>query len=238
MNRLTRDEIITEALDRLDNPSLDQHDRPSGVVAAGAFSIKWLQRGIDYCYHLYPIAGTIVRDSPLTIGAGATEVLAPTDCLLDYKNGIVIRSDKRRLRRRSWDKILSLDSSRTGLPLMYAFAPQNNAPRFIPWPTPDKTYQAYLTYYALPPVLPSGATVPNFPADECLVEYLHLRGQEWCNAVAKGTALTYLKQMVSELGRAGIGTELEDDEVGTFDLIRPEIGDQAGDAGWMGNVIQ
>ena len=229
MNRRTRDEILIQALNLLDNPALDQRDRPNGTIVPTALTIGWLQDGLDLAYHLYPIAGTIVRDSPLTIPKGATAVNVPSNCLLDYKNGLVIRSEKVRCRRRSLDTLLNLDPDMQGVPRIYAFDPNNNTPRILPWPKPDKDYQAYFTYYSLPPVL-GPTTVPNFPSDYCLVEYVHLRGQEWVNAVPKGTALNYMQSIIGALQRAGIGSELEDDELGTFDLHRPEVG---GEADWM-----
>lgn len=227
MNRLTRDEILIRGLDLLDNPTLDQHDRPSATIVSTAFTIRWLQDGLDYIHHLYPFAGT-VKTTTLSLVKDTESYALPSDYILDYKNGITIASEKIRLGRRGLDYIVKRDAATRGLPRVYAI----HTPNLIVYPIPDKAYTAKLWYYSLPVVL-GAATVPNFPSDYCLVEYVHLRGQEWVNAVPKGTAMSYLKQVVSELQRAGIGSELESDDLGTFDTqsLQQEASDYDS---WMG----
>ena len=60
VNRLTRDNILIQALDMADLPELDQHDRPTaGTIDSGAFSINWFQRCLDEVHQEFPWSGTV-----------------------------------------------------------------------------------------------------------------------------------------------------------------------------------
>ena len=61
INRLSRDNIIIQALDMADLPELNQHDRPAGTVAATAFAINWLQRAVDAVLAEFPWGGEVSR---------------------------------------------------------------------------------------------------------------------------------------------------------------------------------
>jgi hypothetical protein len=97
---------------------------------------------------------------------------------------------------------------------------------------PDAPYQATLWYYQVPAAL-GPTTVPQFPSDWLLIEYVRLRGREWVNAVPPGTAMEYARKEIGRLRQAGLAGEPEDDTL-PFDERRFLTGN-AGPTDWMGN---
>ena len=192
-NRLSRDEILLRALDLIDSPSLDQKARPGNVLDAQSFLIGWLQDGLDFFHRKFPWTGLMAMQN-LTL-AGTDTYTLPTDCVLDIRDGLRIMErqgtgsgTKRRLLRKSLSWLLSRDTTgdAVGTPTAYVMLP----PSLRIYPHPDKAYAAEFWYYSLPATL-TAATIPNFPDDWTLVEFVRLRGKEWTGESAPGTALTF-----------------------------------------------
>ena len=88
-NRLTRDEILADALDMVDSQALDQHDRPGGVLQANAYGPRWLQRGLDIFHRAFPWSGTITT-SALALTPSTNSYALPADFVLDKRDGVKI----------------------------------------------------------------------------------------------------------------------------------------------------
>ena len=209
MNRLTRDQLIGRGLDMVDSPSLNELDRPSGTVVAAALSIGWLQDALDLFHNRFPWAG-IVKSTSVTISSGNDTLSLPSDFIMDVRGGLLITTagKKRRLGRWPLQRFVtaSLLYDTAGVPERYVVLP----PNLRVWRLPDATYSGTLWYYALPTTL-AAATVPNFPSDWVLVEYIRLRGLEWLQKTQPGTALNYAQDQVRALLASGLGFEPEDD---------------------------
>ena len=238
-NRLSRDAILIRALNLVDSPRIDEKDRSGGLaqIDAGAvLSPGWLQDALDLAHNLYPQAGAL-KSVPLPLTAGTptyTISVIATDFILDFKDGIVLADDKGRLHRKSLNKVLDLQTSTStrSKPTMYAL--YNGL--IVVRPIPDIAYTATLYYYSLPAVLAAG-TVPNFPSDLLLVEYVHLRGREWLREIPAGTAEKYLIDAVSRLQKSGLGPEDEmDDVIGIDRDVFPGGGTSYSDPDWFTRV--
>ena len=232
VNRLTRDQIIGKALDLADSPTLDEKNRSDGsAIDTTAPAIEWLQQGVDLFYTLYPQAGTVTSTS-IAIVAGTTSYAMPSDLILTYQNGIVLATDKKRLSKRSLSYVLNLDQTRTGTPKFYREEP----PNWKIWPEPDKAYTGTAYYHKMPAALATG-TVPTFPSDFLLVEYLHIKMKEWLNAVPKGSALQFALNIVSKFVKAGIINQLEEEQIPFDREAFPGGGSYPGSQyDWMGDV--
>ena len=90
-NRYTRDELIRRALDKVQLPNLTAHDMPNGTIQPDAFCIDWLQDILDFWHHMVPYSTTVVNTS-LNITANVETVLAPTDFILDVRNGYTVET--------------------------------------------------------------------------------------------------------------------------------------------------
>jgi hypothetical protein len=238
-NRLTRDEILADALDMVDTQSLDQHDRPGGSLVATAYSIRWLQRGLDLFFREFPWSGALVSTS-LSITASTNSYSQPADMVMDKRDGIKIeQTDPRinkRLLRQSMDWLLSQDatSANTGEPSYYVLLGDT----IKLWQWPKTTYSGILWYYKLPAALAPNER-PGFPDDEVLVEYVHLRGKEWSGEKEPGTALLYAKAVISQLKKSGLGEESESDTI-PLDLrrFRPSQSGWSNDGSdWLGSPV-
>lgn len=232
MNRLTRDSILNRALDMVDSPSLDEKDRPAGTIVSTALSIGWLQDALDLWHNRFPWAG-IVTSTPVTFAVGNDTVALPPTFIMDVREGVLITTagKLRRLGRWPLQRFVTynLHRSTPGQPERYVILP----PNLRVWPTPDVAYSGTLWYYSLPAVLAAG-TVPNFPSDWVLVEYVRLRGQEWIDKVPPGTALKYAEDRIRGLLASGLGHEPEDDAI---PLDRDRYGAQGGTRWeWMGRT--
>lgn len=230
-NRLQRDQILIRALDLLDSAVLDNKDRPAGTIVSTALSIGWLQEALDLFHKKFPFQAAI-KSSALVLTQNASTVALPSDFLLDYKNGIVLAGDEGRLQKRSLDYILkqAVSSGSEGKPLIYTI--RGDLIHFSP--TADKTYNATLYYYSLPAVL-GASTVPTFPDDQILTDYVWLRGQEWHGKIQPGTARAFAEQQIKELQKAGIGSEAEADQI-DIDTLSYAAQPVAADA-WMGSTV-
>ena len=222
MNRLTRDQVLIRALDLIDSARLDEKDRPSATIVAGALSIGWLQDALDLAHNLYPQSG-LLKSVTFNIVAGTAAYTITTiasDFVLDFKDGILLPDDKGRLQRSSFNALLDIATSTTarGKPVRYGI--QNGT--LVLRPVPRESYTAAtLYYYSLPAVL-GATTIPSFPSDLLLVEYVHLRGKEWLREIPAGSAETYLVTAVARLQKAGLGSEAEmDDTIGLDRQVFP-----------------
>jgi hypothetical protein len=225
INRLNRDQILIRALDLLDSSALDAKDRPSGTIVSTALTIGWLQEALDYFHKKFPYASTIATAS-LAIGEGTVTVAQPADMILDYRNGIVLANDEGRLQRRSLSHLLNRPIAQVGPPSLYAL--RGNVIHL--WPKPNKAYNATLYYYQLPATLAAG-TIPSFPDDSVLTDYVWLKGREWHKDASPGSARAYAEQVVKSLQASGLGPEAEEDEIS----LDPAFVTRGGPADWMGS---
>lgn len=227
MNRLTRDDILKRALDLADSAVLDAKDRPAGTIVSTALSIGWLQEALDIFHKKFPFSSNIAT-SAVSLVVDTTTIAVPSDFILDFKDGIILANDKGRLVRRSLSAILNRQTTTKGRPTIYAVV--GSTIHF--WPKADETYSGTLYYYKLPTVL-AAATVPSFPDDLILVEYVWIKAQEWHRVKEPGSALAYANQVIGELQKAGIGNEAEEDQFSIDPAFVTAVPADPND--WMGN---
>lgn len=236
-NRMTRDEIISRGLDMVDSPALSQKERPEGLIQQNALSIGWLQDALDYMHRRYPFGATITS-GVVSILTGTTSYTLPTNYLLDVRDGLrIMQTDvKRRLKRRSMQWLLDQDSASNATPDTPSdYVITGSTLRISP--KPDRAYTGELWYYSLPAVLTAN-TVPTFPDDWSLVEYIRLRGSEWIGQSPSGAAMAYLAQIVNGLRSSGLGQESEET---FFPLDRGSYrktgSDYESGSSWLGDAV-
>ena len=239
-NRLTRDQILLRALSLVDSPRLDEKDQPTtGTITSTALSIGWLQDALDLAHNLYPMSGALLSTTfNITAGTGSYTISTiASDFILDFKDGILLPSDKGRLTRTAFNVLLNVATATSARSRPQWYGIQNGT--LILRPIPSESYTAAtLYYYSLPSVL-SASTIPNFPSDLLLVEYVHLRGREWLREIPAGTAEKYLIDATARLQRSGLGSEAEiDDVIGVDRRVFPGGGTAYGDssADWFTRV--
>ena len=202
MGRLTRDNILISALDMLDSAVLDAKDRPSATIVSAAFSIQWLQEGVDLLFAYVPIGGTLVSPAgAISFLAGVPSYLLPSTFAAVEKDGVVLTDTAEHLILRNQNELDSQPANRTnwGRPVMFSIT----YPFLSVRPVPNTTIAATLNYYALPTALTSSA-VPAFSLDTILVQYVYLRGQEWHRSIQPGTAQAYLISVATRLKHYGL----------------------------------
>ena len=237
-NRLTRDTILLRALSLIDAPRLDEKDQPTaGTIVSTALTIGWLQDALDLAHHLYPWQGEL-KSATFNITAGTGSYTISTiasDFVQDFKNGVVLPDDKGRLRRAPFTKLLEYRTGTSSREKPQRYGIQNNL--LILRPVPSESYtSATLYYYSLPAVLAAG-TIPRFPNDLLLVEYVHLRGREWIREIPAGTAEKYLIDACARLQKSGLGPEAEiDDEIPLDRDVFPGGGTAGQDSEWFTRV--
>lgn len=248
-NRLTRDQIITNALDQSQAQNLINHDIPNGIVQPNAFSIQWIQDILDYWYNVFPFSSTVVPEFSLPIPANTTDVTLPTDFILDVRNGYIYQptdqvSSQRRMIRvplQRWinrdvqHKALNIGSSSASVTTAYTlFYTILGDPKVIKvTPQVATNTPGFLWYYKLPDILESN-TIPALPNDYALVEYLRLRSLEWIGVLPAGTAMAFSNKIVAVYKSSGLLNETEDDEI-PFDSINYRRGtDFYNTYQWMG----
>lgn len=217
-NRLTRDAILLRSLALIDSPRLDERDQPTaGTIVSTALSIGWLQDALDLAHNLYPWQGELKSVTfNITAGTGSYTISTiASDFVLDFKNGIILPDDKGRLRRTALNLLLDYKTSVSSRTQPQRYAIHNNL--FLIRPVPLESYTAATLYYYSLPVVLTGATVPRFPSDLLLVEYVHLRGREWLRELPAGTAEKYLIDACARLQKSGLGPEAEIDDVVSLD---------------------
>lgn len=237
VNRLNRDEILLRALDLADSSVMDQKDRPAGVIVPTAFTIPWLQEAVDYFHQRFPFSANI-KDIAVTIAANSNTLdlsVIASDFILDYKDGLILDEDEGRLRRRALSWILNQVVGQNASPLRdrpRIYAIRGTTLQF--YPSADKQYQARLYYYGIQPLL-GDTTVPLFPSDHVLTQYVWLKIQEWHRAAPAGTALKFANEIIADFISQGIGAEAEEDEI---QLDPRHFGEQFRDHhfGWMGKT--
>lgn len=203
VNRRTRDEILIRGLNKADCPTLDQHDRPHGVIVPNAHCLDWLQDALDYIYEVFPWGGLITSGALSLTTAGTVSV--PSDFAIDVRDGLSLDSTQVRLARIDGQEAVSRRVlAETGDPCYYYV--QGSTLYYFPVPT--STLAATLYYHQLPSEL--GANdVPHFPSALILTEYIRLRAFEYVRAMAPGTADTYLEAQAAKFKRAGLAGEPE-----------------------------
>ena len=220
MNRLTRDQIILRALNHLDSPRLDEKCRggslgPGGTVTDPCLMTQWLQDGIDLAHNLYPLQGR-VASQPFTLAGGTGSYALPTNYVLPYGQNSIVLTDAqtgqllRRLMRRGFEALLPYGTTAQDRaePTIFSVT----AGQWHVRPIPDKAYTATFWHYALPAVLGTG-DVPDFPSDYLLIDYLVERGKEWLRESPGGVANLRLRDAMSQLVKAGLGQEAEEDQI-------------------------
>ncbi len=221
MARYTRDELLSQALDLAQSPPLDRHDRPGDVIDQNAFSIKWLQSGLDRVHRKFPFSTDIQsvdvvisrNSSDITLLSDTTLYL-PTDFILDVKDGIFYKSGTNsiRLKRKSFQFWLSVYNStlnqNTPVPGCYCIV-QN---RIKVAPVSINNVSATLWYYALPTTLQANQ-YPIFPDEWTLIEYVHIKAMEWNHSIEIGTGQMFLEKELARLKAAGLLNETEYDVV-------------------------
>ncbi|MGH7273864.1 MAG: hypothetical protein ACREIQ_05400 [Nitrospiria bacterium] len=202
-----------------DLPELDQHDRPAATttIVSAAFSIAWLQRGLDTMHQEFPWAGTVASASG-TISALNTTNVAPSDFILDVRNGLLLNigGTTKQLIRRSFADIMMYQAlhNQGGTPVrsrpsLYCFT--GRTLRFDI--TPDQDYTYTLWYYQMPSIM-AGTSTPNFPSDHVLIDYVYIRALEWARKVPQGSAMKYLREVeIPALREAGLSQEPESDHI-------------------------
>lgn len=248
MNRLSRDEVLHAALDQADIASLDQHDRPNGVIVPNAHAIGWLQRGLDYFHALWPwdalvksLAWTMTPGTA-TYEVNAAPINAAEDFLLDLKDGLLLSmpSGTGGVARPvaqgmpayiQWRAAQGATTPSQGLPQCYTL----QGTQLLVWPTPDLAYPATLWYYSLPVVLKDGTKVPSFPNDDILVEYVRIRALEWATRLEPGDAVKYAQKVIGQLQTTRHGRQAEAPAIPLArDVFRPMTA--ADPTAWMGKT--
>ena len=200
-----------------DLPELDQQSRPSTTIVSTAFVINWFQRCLDTMHQEFPWAGT-VSSATGTVSTLKTANLAPTDFILDMRNGfwLKIGGTTRQLVRRNLADILMYQARNdlAGNPMKSQPARYSFSGRDLNLDiTPDASYSYVLNYYAMPAVV-TGAVVPNFPSDHVLVDYVYLRALVWARRLPQGSAMKYLREVeIPALREAGLSQEPESDHI-------------------------
>jgi len=236
-NRKTRDEIIMEALDLTDSPTLDQKERPDGVNVTGVLAARWLQTYLDLFHTKFPLSNGLAC-ATITFRPGVSEYAFPTDFIQIYRNGMYLTGadNPGRLRHVSLDRVLEWLSSqltRTGQPSRFTVTGNGIFRIFV---TPDKEYTAEIWYYAMPDPVAAG-DIPPFPPDHILIDCLHLRMREWLQMVPQGSALAFAHSAIAELQKSGISNEPEPDQIDLDpDTFRGGGGVDTG-SGWMGPAV-
>lgn len=251
-NRYTRDQLILNMLDLVQNANLTQSEAPGGVVQPHAMSIQWLQDILDFMYHKSPFSSTVAHMA-LDCPAFADTLTLPEDFILDVRDGYLVRhieadpQSMMRVYRRSFqdflDQRLGMQKLRSGGPGGYV-PPQyyciveraaNGQQLMQLAPIPQTFVSGQLWYYQLPPIL--GATdKPTFPSDQVIIEYMRIRALEWMGLADVGTSLKYEEKLVAGLKSAGLLNEPERTQM-PYDTLNYRYGNRTGSPfAWVGPI--
>jgi hypothetical protein len=239
-NRLTRDEILLDALKMAEVPSLNVLDVSNGnpntgTINPGAMTIGWLQRGVDLFHGRFPwsavvevVIGSFTAHNPI--------YAVPANFILDVKDGLLVEVNGKmqRVLRKPIQNAISLGYNiPDGVPRIYTFSGTS----FVVAPTPAENYPGQLWFYGLPAAL-TGSTIPRFPSDLVLIEFVRVRAMEWIRAAPPGAALRYAETQVYEIRKSGLGNEPENEDV-PLDPHTFGYGSGRGPGdnwGWLGEV--
>jgi len=242
MSRYTRDELIDRALNLINSSPLSNHDRPGGVISPNAYCIQWLQDCLDKYHTQYPFSGDLTEvgvtmtanQRHLTVTSGGA--VLPSDFSVDVRNGIYLLSGStyRRLIRKSFQDWLPIwmrsQNQAQQFPEYYCkFQGKINlAPLF------NTTYTGNMWYFSKPGVLSAG-TIPQFPEETCLIEFIRIKGLEWTKQYPPGTAEAYFQKAMGRLKTAGL---LDEPEFDAFPIEQTMVGDYQIPRAftWMGPV--
>jgi len=228
----TRDQILIQALDMLDNPELDKHDRPAGTIATGAFSTNWLQRGVDKFLEEFPWQSSILTTTAVLDSTGV--VVMPADFLKVLRDGVLIPSEGFRVRERGWQEYLDARAANypPGPPQIYVM--RGTAMFLYPRPASSKPFDAEIWYHRRPGVL-AASTVSEFPSDSLLIDFVRLRGLEWLRLLPPGSAEKWANDRITELRVSGLAGEPENQSLPLDpSRFRPSVNARPWD--WMGRT--
>lgn len=231
-NRLNRDQILARALDEVDSVALDAHDRPGGsILSRTAFSLVWLQDGLDNFHRVFPMAG---RLTPLAVSLDGTGILTlPDDFIIDVRDGLVIPEKKIRVLRRGFQDWLNYQlRGLVGVNEPSYYTRQGH--RLLYCPAPRTAVSATLWYYAMPQVLDENDK-PDFPDDWTLIEYVRLRGMEYIKALPPGSAQKYVQESIATLRGSMLFGEPENDTLPLDPMQFPRGAGSFWD--WMGVTV-
>lgn len=242
INVKTRDQILLEALQMADVPTLNLLDVSNsnpvtGTINASATSINWLQEFVWHMQSIFPWA-QLATTATGTMTSGTATISLPSDFILDLRDGLLVTvatGTTKRVRRASLQDLITYSLSHTSGAAPTVYTVQGSTLRLSP--TPNSAYAYTLWYWQRQAAL-SGSTVPVFPSDLCLVEYIRIKALEWIRAVPPGTALGYANQQVTELRKSGLGYESENSDI-PFDpmyFIPGAGGRSAESSSWMGTL--
>lgn len=221
-------------------PSLYQLDISNGnpytgTIKTTALTIGWLQQGIDLFYSRFPWASTIsVLQSAFTAHQNFYNL--PTNFIMDVRDAllVIVNGKAQRLRRKPLQNAISAGYNLPeGVPRIYTLS----ATTLLVAPTPDQSYPGHLWYYYLPAAL-LGSSIPQFPSDLTLIEYVRVRAMEWIRAAPPGSALNYAEIQIGMLIKSGLGYEPENQEVPLdHEVFIPGAGQGwSGSSSWLGEV--
>lgn len=219
MGTYTRDEILDKALSLIDAATLNHHDRRGGIIDPNAFCISWLQQSLDMYHSRYPFSADVtsaamtisINQSHLTVTATPT-LYVPANFMLDVKHGLVltINSQTRRLPRKAFPQWLDVYNASLTQPQIAPLLYTIHGGRMHIAPLTTTAYAATLWYFAKPAPLVADS-VPNFPDDWVLVEYVRIKGLEWLKQHPPGTASAYMRKELGAMKQAGLLNETEFD---------------------------
>ena len=172
----------------------------------------------------YPFASDIQNVAVTVQGNNTDLVLAsdntkylPADFMLDVRDGIVITISNRtfRLKRKSFQYWLSiynafLNTTTANLSSGGVYTIINNMFKVAPLITAAQA--ATLWYYALPAVM-TASSIPNFPDDWTLIEFVRLKALEWTRGIDVGVAQIYMQKELARLKSSGLLNDAEYDTI-------------------------
>jgi hypothetical protein len=241
VNRLTRDEILHRAINEAHLGGLNEHDRPGGVFTPEAYSLAWLQDGLDLFHHLYPVAGQIVTANlTFTANVGTVSLIGLTRMTALVRDGLMVVGPGQRLRARLADLNHYLDWKASG----GGAGPQKRIPTryllkgsdLLVWPTPDQAYTAELDYYSLPLPLTKGSDLPVWPSDQVLVDYVVTKAREFSGQAQPGTAMAFAEATIAKLRSAGQLAEVTDHAIPLDPTVFRPMTAYPDYGSWMGST--
>lgn len=212
-------------------PDLNRHDRPSGTIVSGAYSVGWLNTILNQFYAVFPWAATVTQLLGAFVAHSDAYAL-PANFILDVKNGLLVKVNDRfqRVFRKPLQDAIDMGYNQNeGIPRIYTF--QGDFLRIAP--IPDQSYVGHLWYYKRPDALTANQ-VPVFPSDLILVEYIRIRALEWIRAAPIGSSQQYTEGRIAELIKAGLGNEPEQAAIPLAgDTFLPGAGSQSLEGSWL-----
>lgn len=245
MGRYVRDEILHKALDLLQAATVNNHDRPGGVLDQNAFCISWLQEALDSYHAKFPFAGDVLNvsmtmqsNNPDLLLTSDTTLNLPTNFIVDCRDGVMltINGQTGRLKRKSFQNWLDIYNASTTTTFQYPFVyTVIGRPKAIKIaPVVSTIYTTSMWYFAQPSVLDAN-DYPEFPNEWALVEFVRIKGGELIKRYDPGTASKFLDLEMAKLKAAGLIHEAEYDQVPIEGVQYIDNMAQNRNS-WMGNI--